>query len=215
MPKEYVSKLTILENGKKIITKDIEVNSPLQYKGITFYQASYEPFRDFIITLTNQKTHVSRTFVVPYQQQEEWADEQVHFGIVNVEASGNRVLKAKLWLKAGQEQPVLSMVDTGKAIDLTIEDAQYQVKVKQMHATGLQVAKDPGVWLVYLGCFMLISGLYLAFFLTHRRIHLILADHDDGCTVHLRGTANKNRFGFEKDFAQLSNQITNLLPSKK
>ncbi len=41
MPKDYVSGLTILESGKEVLTKTIEVNKPLTYKGITFYQASY------------------------------------------------------------------------------------------------------------------------------------------------------------------------------
>ncbi|MCP3929876.1 MAG: cytochrome c biogenesis protein ResB, partial [Bacteroidetes bacterium] len=33
MPKEYRSSLTVLEGGKEILTKSIEVNSPLTYKG--------------------------------------------------------------------------------------------------------------------------------------------------------------------------------------
>ncbi len=40
MPKEYRSSLSVLEDGKEVLTKDIEVNSPLIYKGITFYQSS-------------------------------------------------------------------------------------------------------------------------------------------------------------------------------
>jgi len=41
MPKDYKSKLTVLENGKEVLTKTIEVNDPLFYKGIRFYQSSY------------------------------------------------------------------------------------------------------------------------------------------------------------------------------
>ena len=40
-PKEYRSSLTILENGKAILTKDIIVNDPLRYKGISLFQSSY------------------------------------------------------------------------------------------------------------------------------------------------------------------------------
>ena len=37
--------------------------------------------------------------------------------------------------------------------------------------TGLQVAKDPGVWIVWLGCTLMMAGyLYVAFFMSHRRI---------------------------------------------
>lgn len=214
MPKDYISKLTIIEDGKEILSRNIEVNSPLQYKGITFYQASYEPYRDFIVNITNLKTNQSHKFVVPFQQQEEWREENLHFGIVNVDAQDNRVLRAKLWFKVGKEQPVLSMLDTGKDVDLEVEDSRYRVSVKQMYATGLQVAKDPGVWLVYIGCVMMILGLYVAFFLSHRRIYLVLNDQDGRCLVRLYGTANKNRIGFEKDFAQLAAKLDNLLTTK-
>ncbi len=42
-PKEYSSDLSIIENGREVLRKKIEVNDPLQYKGIWFYQSSYGP----------------------------------------------------------------------------------------------------------------------------------------------------------------------------
>ena len=42
-PKDYNSDLVILENGQEVMHKRIEVNDPLTYKGITFYQSSYGP----------------------------------------------------------------------------------------------------------------------------------------------------------------------------
>ncbi len=42
-PKDYNSDLVVLENGKEVLRKRIEVNDPLTYKGITFYQSSYGP----------------------------------------------------------------------------------------------------------------------------------------------------------------------------
>ncbi|MFC1713886.1 cytochrome c biogenesis protein ResB [Candidatus Poribacteria bacterium] len=40
-PKEFTSVLTVIEDGAEKLTKTIEVNSPLKYKGIKFYQSSY------------------------------------------------------------------------------------------------------------------------------------------------------------------------------
>ena len=40
MPKEYLSKVTVID-GEKTIKKDITVNGPLDYKGLRFYQATY------------------------------------------------------------------------------------------------------------------------------------------------------------------------------
>ncbi len=41
MPKEFRSRLTIFEQGKMVVQKDIIVNDPLRYKGINFFQSSY------------------------------------------------------------------------------------------------------------------------------------------------------------------------------
>jgi len=40
-PKEFRSKLTILEEGQAVYKKDIIVNDPLRFKGINIFQASY------------------------------------------------------------------------------------------------------------------------------------------------------------------------------
>lgn len=41
--KDYKSKLRIVEDGKTVVEKTIEVNDPLKYKGYAFYQSSYDP----------------------------------------------------------------------------------------------------------------------------------------------------------------------------
>ena len=40
-PKEFRSNLTILDHGKEVLTRDIIVNEPLEYRGIRIYQASF------------------------------------------------------------------------------------------------------------------------------------------------------------------------------
>ncbi len=41
--KDYKSILRVVENGKTMTTKTIEVNNPLKYKGFVLYQSSYDP----------------------------------------------------------------------------------------------------------------------------------------------------------------------------
>jgi len=40
-PKEFRSNLTIIDEGKEVLTSDIIVNEPLFYKGVYIYQASF------------------------------------------------------------------------------------------------------------------------------------------------------------------------------
>ncbi len=207
MPKEYKSSLSILEDGKEVLTRDIEVNSPLTYKGITFYQSSYQGYQDFLLNITENSSGESKTFTLPFQKQMMWEGKDLHFGIVNAEAVGQRVVRAKVWFKSGENPASIEWLnDTDKTV--FISGAQeYTLSAKQMYATGLQVAKDPGVWVVYIGCGLMLLGLYIAFFSSHRRIWLFKKNGSSTPQLWLSGSANKNKMAFTQVFEKLKNSI--------
>jgi cytochrome c biogenesis protein len=201
-PKEYTSSLTVIENGQEILTKEIEVNDPLTYKGITFYQSSYEPYRDFVVTVSIPGSDQFRSFIAPFQEQIVWEEKGLKFGIINAKALGQSIVSSKIWFSDGSGSPITEWIDDGSEISLQAGRA-YLVSAKQMYATGLQVAKDPGVWWVYIGCGMMLLGLYVAFFMSHQRIWLIVSPRNAGSEIVLAGTANKNRSGFEQKLLEL------------
>lgn len=201
MPKEYKSSLTVLEGGEEKFTKEIEVNDPLTYKGITFYQSSYQGYQDFIFTITNKASGESKKFSVPFQQQMGWDEQQVRFGVVNAEAAGQRVVRSKIWFKIADQSPTIEwLVDNREMAVGGDGGGEYLVSVKQMYATGLQVAKDPGVWTVYVGCGLMMLGLYMAFFMSHRRIWFFRKNTQGEVKLYLGGSANKNKMAFARDF---------------
>ncbi len=203
MPKEYRSDLTVMEKGKEVLQKSIEVNSPLKYKGITFYQSSYEGYQDFIIQVTDPNNSADRSFVVPFQEQVEWIEKGLKFGIINVQMVQNRIVQAKIWFSDGKGSPSIFWMDTDTEVTVERENKKYLFSAKQMYATGLQVAKDPGVWFVYAGCSLMLIGLYFAFFLSHQRIWLFIKDEGNETSILLAGSANKNKTTFEKKFSEL------------
>jgi len=211
MPKKYQSTLTVLENGKEILTKDIQVNRPLTYKGITFYQSSYQGYQDFIFSIENTKNGSSTNTILPFQKQQNWEEADTRFGIVNAEAVGQRVTRTKLWLKNGESPAVLTWLGDNETKVITTENNSYKVNVKQMYATGLQVARDPGVWTVYIGCGLMLVGLYMAFFLSHRRIWLYLDNSSTKQKLVLGGSSNKNKIAFQQIFIKLEGHIEKLL----
>ena len=85
----------------------------------------------------------------------------------------------------------------------------YSFSVKPRFATGLQVVKDPGVWTVYFGCIMMIVGLIIIFYLSHKRIWVFISkeDNSDNSTVIIAGLSNKNKIGFEHNMAALYEEI--------
>jgi len=207
MPKDYRSNLTVLEKDNVVLQTSIEVNSPMTYKGITFYQSSYEGTQNFILEVTNLKTKKKESFTVPFQKQTGWKEEGLRFGIINGEQTRQgRITRLKIWFTDELSQPSSFWMNSNATATIKRKEANYLLSAKQMYATGLQVAKDPGVWLVYLGCILMLLGLYIAFFLSHKRLWLFVPKEDQP-NVLLAGSANKNRIGFEKEFSELAGQI--------
>lgn len=208
MPKEYRSSLTVLEGGEEKLTKEIEVNSPLSYKGITFYQSSYQGYQDFIATITEKVSGQMKQFSIPFQQQMSWEEQDVQFGIVNAEAVGQRVVRSKIWFRDADNSPTIEWLPDGEEMTITSGDKEYLVSVKQMYATGLQVAKDPGVWTVYIGCALMLLGLYMAFFMSHKRVWIYRKNDKNTITYCLGGSTNKNKMAFKKTLDELVEQVT-------
>ncbi len=98
-------------------------------------------------------------------------------------------------------------MNTGEKVKVNREDRTYLFAAKQRYATGLQVAKDPGVWFVYVGCGLMLLGLYMAFFMSHKRIWLIVNETENKTSIFISGTTNKNKAGFEKIFNELEESL--------
>jgi cytochrome c biogenesis protein len=70
------------------------------------------------------------------------------------------------------------------------------------------------VWLVYLGCCLMLIGLYVAFFVSHHRLWLLLRPGKDGAgtSVLLAGAGSKNQSGFARSFARLADRLQGTHP---
>ncbi|MCF8056593.1 MAG: cytochrome c biogenesis protein ResB [Desulfocapsa sp.] len=207
MPKAYRSHLTILENGKVTFEKNILVNDPLTYKGLTFYQSSYKGYQDFLLKITDQESGEEETVIIPFQRRTNLATHKASIGIINAETRGQSVTRIKVWFDDEQGPASTFWLKAGDQATVERTDKKFIIAGKQMYATGLQVAKDPGVWVVYLGCGMMILGLFVAFFMSHKRIWLLLTKEDDKTSVMMSGSANKNKAGFEKMFFSLTTEL--------
>ena len=97
-------------------------------------------------------------------------------------------------------------------------DSGFYFKIKSTNIrqyTGLQVAWDPGVNVVWLACIVMILGLYIAFFVAHKRVW-VRVDLDSGDTaVLIAGTSNRNPATFEREFERAMADLKNALKGKK
>lgn len=80
-----------------------------------------------------------------------------------------------------------------------------------VQASGLQITRAPGKNVVYLGFALLIAGVFLMFYVPHRRIWLWI-DQDGGKTrLLVAGTGQRHQRDFEKEFACLSSRLSQIL----
>jgi cytochrome c biogenesis protein len=76
--------------------------------------------------------------------------------------------------------------------------------------TGLQVNKDPGIWVVYAGFVLMIVGIYITFFMSHQQVCIDVASQGNKSRIMVAGTSNKNKLGMRKKVTKLSERLIGL-----
>lgn len=209
MPKEYRSDLMVIDPVRETpLQKSIVVNDPLDYAGLTFYQSSYEPLQEFMLTIRDQTNGEEKLFRILAGQQFAWPDTDISFGIINLMSNQQGMAqRIKVWFTDGGEaEPSVFWMGDKQAVEVERPGRKFTVHARQLYATGLQVAKDPGVWTVYLGCALMLVGLYVAFFLSHQRLWVYITpggSGGQGSNILVSGASNKNRLAFDRRFEAL------------
>jgi cytochrome c biogenesis protein len=208
-PKEYVSDLRVLENGQEVLKKTIQVNDPLSYKGITFYQSSYGPMGDPQFSFKVTQRASGETVTLSLRQGEsgaipggkairvaDFTESFQNFG----PAARIEILPGMTHEhQPGETHPSVMVLKAFPDFDAR-RGGEYifsLLDLNQRYYTGLQVAKDPGVWVVWTGCFLLVAGCMSAFFLSHRRVWMTLQEVDGKTRIKVGGSAHRNQPGFE------------------
>jgi len=219
-PKEFKSILTVLENGQPVKGYEkipVIVNDPLTYKGITFYQSSYGQAGEGAVYHFN----VSR----------KGGGGEAHLDLKKGEqlalAGGATLEVLEATQDVRQFMPEFSgaaakvkLTMPGKAPESFIVfknhpeiEAQRNGELVLQYGgadeklyTGLQVAKDPGVWTVWFGCALMTIGICMAFFMSHNRFWIRIAN---GRAV-LGGSASKNPAAFAGKFEAVVEKLKNL-----
>jgi cytochrome c biogenesis protein len=212
-PKEFKSILTVLENGQPVPGYNrvpVIVNDPLTYKGITFYQSSYGKLgeHEFIISEPDGsnpqilKISGGGSIRLPdgssVTLQETTPDiSQYQAGVSGPAAqvqvhTANGGHKNFIVYSNNPDRNRMNLTSSGGKL------LQY-VGGEEIMYTGLQVAKDPGVWTVWLGCTLMIVGIYIAFLISHRRVWVRV----ENGTITIGGNTSKNQGGFQLYMEQL------------
>jgi cytochrome c biogenesis protein len=234
MPSEYYSDLSIFGlNRQKLFDKRITVNGPLTYQGITFYQSSYGavPNAHGKIELNIQPKKAlssgENVFLDPGTATYVPSIDRTlritgisPFGVRNAEtgnvmfyqAQNNEMVNPVVELEVfkGKGKTLAYKTHVMKADSQPYMPEDYSINYVHswgMRYTVLQVAKDPGVWVVYAGFILLCIGPLIAFFGSHKKLWVRLQDRKGQAVVTVAGSANRNRIGFEREINRIVGEI--------
>jgi len=313
MPKEFRSNLTIIDQGREVLTSDIIVNEPLYYKGVRIYQASFgDGGSDLTFNLFHMdgSRNIGKAKIKVY---ESWTDPETGislkvtdfklYNVQNLAKSGKikkfrdlgpaveyeirgpnlKPAKIKAFMNPfidldGNNRGSFLMVSTtgasanyqlvGLGLDLTnpiewkllhvfldrlrqmtgkrgkeaslkafkkaiIEvfgekhPDNYQdiamrtlraaktlpqlpwpvlpmlVDYHQVYYTGLQLAQDPGMNVVWIGSAILVIGLCIMFYMPHRKLWLVVRPESGTMRLTLIGQTSRNPLAFNQTFHDL------------
>lgn len=230
MPKRWWSKMTVIEDGREVLHKDIEVNEPLVYRGVRFFQSGFglsdQPATYIVAYGAIAAPETVQSMEIPANGEAEFAGNKVR--VVKFLPDAYRQDNGEVYQRSKElRTPAVQLAITtpdGKMGSVWLlygepskaDVAPYAMQLadlKMNNETGLQVSYEPGQWAVWAGCVLMGIGLIISFYVVHMRFWAV-AVHDGkgGLTLWVGAAANKkNREAFEQKFRDLKQEITNEL----
>ncbi len=192
-PREYRSDVTLLDmEGEEIMRGSIRVNHPLTCRGITFYQSTYGSIPEVTLRLFDRDsggessvtTGLNKPFLLPGSTGERamvvafQEDLRIPAEMARVTSFSMRSLgpaaRVVIFDEKGFHDPFLIFRDHP---DMGQERAgAHRIVLKGFRLTpytGLQVVKDPGTPLVWIGCTFLVIGFLMALLMDHEIVWVV------------------------------------------
>lgn len=221
MPDEFRSNLTIIENGKESITKDILVNHPLRYKGINIFQSSYgltEP-DTAIFEVFHPQSNGRLTQKLKKGEKISIENGKVIFSFdrflpqYNFKGQDLGAIVVGSVIHEGKESEVIPLPIKFPSFD-KMRKGQYVFSVtgvNEKYYTGLEITKDPGIWLVYTGFIFMILGCWITFLMSHQSVFIeIIRNGPDSSEIRVSGKANRSHQNMKIKIGKLTNELKNL-----
>ena len=213
------------------------MNHPISHKGFSFFQSDYGLVGIMLkVTAPNGETayvpyNVStqdgpegRMYVI---SDEPW--KRVKLGGKNLTLfvhnlvpdyiGGDRLNGSMLPLNPGVDAMMNDRFPEYKGLDawkrlgwLTVsKSADYKgftvTMEKVVSYTGLQVSRNPGLPVIYLGFALMVLGVFASFYMTHKTVRVSIVPLDDGASVTVGATSKDEPEVFDRDFKRVRDAL--------
>jgi len=231
--KSFKTNLSLIRfDNSVIVNKIIEVNSPLAYEGIRFYQSSYGEEPDAVENATLKISGpgidtVSGPSVesVPFDAPAAWEKSGCTVRLLRfvpdfmIDMATHEVSSRS----DKPENPALNVVllkgkDTLfshwvflKYPDMHSEKEKYRVQFLDytpLYYTGIEVRKNPGVPFIWAGILFMTFGIFCMFYVAKRNLWIFIEKKEGGeAVVSLAGSSNREHAGFDMEFDRIKTEV--------
>nr|QCI09003.1 cytochrome c biogenesis protein ccs1 [Inkyuleea mariana] len=194
--KQFFSEISLLNyNGNSIFKKKISVNSPLVFRGITFYQTDWK--------IDSLRLRIGNSKIIQRKLDKVQIDNNF-FWICNLPIDLNDQVS---FIIVGLNQKILVYDSIGKIINSINFNEKIDINntslviLEIMASTGLQIKMDPGIIIVYTGFLFLMISTIISY-LSYSQIWVNIKY----CNIELSGSTNRAILTFEEDFIAIQNK---------
>jgi cytochrome c biogenesis protein len=228
--KDWKSTLTVIENEKPTLSKVIEVNHPLSYKEFVFYQSSYDwDWTNVSLEVWARKKNDSSFLKTIEAKVGESINLEENIRIALSQFIPDFIIDEKNEVTSRSLQPnnpaafIEGWEENRKIFSGWIfarfpdfsrihseEEMNFSFELKNFTAgqfSVIQAASDPGVNFIWLGCGLVMTGLFLAFYWPSREVRVILEESQKQTEFLAGGTAAKSREALEFEFKEIMGSI--------
>jgi cytochrome c biogenesis protein len=212
-PMEFESDLSVWDPSSPInpvLTKTIQVNDPLEYKGYTFYQASYNPIpgEQLVQLDLGPRGKERRTYTLSIGDKVKTPDGYTFVPVeVIPEFAGLGAAVRVQETRPDGKQTSYVVFRQYPDFDREVRRGAYDVQFRgfdQTYATGIQVGRVPWIPVVFVGFAIMFSGMFVAFFMSHRRYWARLSAREDGrYDLVVAGAARRHQYAFAEEFEKI------------
>ena len=199
---QYRSIVNVIEPNGDNKRKEISVNYPLRYKGLTLYQA------DWSLSAITIQINKSPKLQIPIESIPELGD-QVWGTIIPTKKDG----KDPILLTVNSEIGPVTIYDSnGNKLMSLITNKEVEVKeslikiINIVPSSGLLLKRDPGVPIVYSSFAIILIGGSLSLIST-KKIWVI--HEKEKSLIYIGGLSNRNLFGLSKELPKIISLLDN------
>ncbi len=237
-PTGYKSDLTVYDGGAKAAHKVIDVNHPLTYKGISFFQSGYGlssmvvkvtgpsgQSKKLTFELGSQDTPQGTAYGIVGQvwQQVKLGDKKLTVfahNLVPDYVGGKRINASTLPLNpaasvmVNERFPEYRGLDAWKSLGWLAQGESagykgYSVSIEKITKyTGLQVSSNPALPIIYFGFALMVIGVFVSFYVSHRIIRVSISSSGGGSEVAVGATSRADPEVFDKDLDRLREALS-------